>query len=177
MAIINSILSWVIKKRIHEVELFMKYPLEVQHELFGKLLKQAKGTEYGEKYEFGTISSAGKFRERVPVVSYEQLFPFISRIMKGEQNILWPSEVRWFAKSSGTTNAQSKFIPVTSEALDDCHFKGGKDLLSIYFNNHPNSKLFDGKGLAIGGSQQVNQLDPRSPGLITLFPPARAKCC
>jgi len=161
MAIINSILSWVIKKRIHEVELFMKYPLEVQHELFGKLLKQAKGTEYGEKYQFGSISSPGEFRNRVPVVSYEELFPFISRIMKGEQNILWPSEIRWFAKSSGTTNAQSKFIPVSPEALDDCHFKGGKDLLSIYFNNHPNSKLFDGKGLAIGGSQQVNQLDPR----------------
>lgn len=139
----------------------MKYPVEVQNELFSKLLKQAKGTEYGRKYDFAGISNPRQFRNRVPIVSYEQLFPFISRIMKGEQNLLWPSEIRWFAKSSGTTNAKSKFIPVSPEALDECHFKGGKDLLSIYFNNHPDSKLFDGKGLAIGGSQQVNQFDPK----------------
>ena len=142
------------------MELFKKYPLEVQNELFEKLLKQAKDTEYGKKYDFASISSQTQFSERVPVVSYEELFPYISRIMKGEQNLLWPSETRWFAKSSGTTNAKSKFIPVSPEALDDCHFKGGKDLLSIYFNNNPQSKLFDGKGLAIGGSQQINQFDP-----------------
>jgi len=160
MAIINSILSWVMKKRIHEVELFMKYPVEVQNELFEKLINQAKDTEYGKKYHFHTITNPAEFAERVPVVTYEELFPYISRIMKGEQNLLWPSEIRWFAKSSGTTNAKSKFIPVSQEALDDCHFKGGKDLLSIYINNHPNSKLFDGKVLAIGGSQQINQFDP-----------------
>lgn len=160
MALINSILSWVIKKRIHEVELFMKYPVEVQNELFSKLIKQAKGTEYGKKYHFHSIDSPKEFRNRVPLVSYEQLFPIISRIMQGEQNLLWPSEIRWFAKSSGTTNAKSKFIPVSPEALNDCHFKGGKDLLSIYLNNNPDSRLFDGKGLAIGGSQQVNKFDP-----------------
>jgi len=160
VAIINSILSWVIKKRIHEVELFMKYPVEVQEELFGRLIKQARDTEYGRKYEFASIDSKQDYRNRVPVVTYEELYPMISRIMQGEQNLLWPSEIRWFAKSSGTTNARSKFIPVSPEALDDCHFKGGKDLLSIYLNNYPDSKLFDGKGLAIGGSQQINQLDP-----------------
>jgi len=148
------------KKRIHEVELFMKYPVEVQNELFEKLINQAKDTEYGKKYHFHTITKPAEFAERVPVVTYEELFPYISRIMQGEQNLLWPSEIRWFAKSSGTTNAKSKFIPVSQEALDDCHFKGGKDLLSIYINNHPNSKLFDGKVLAIGGSQQINQFDP-----------------
>jgi hypothetical protein len=160
MAIINSILSWVMKKRIHEVELFMKYPVEVQNEWFGKLLKQARNTEYGKKYDFRSISNQQQYSERVPIVNYEELYPLISRIMQGEQNLLWPSEIRWFAKSSGTTNAKSKFIPVSPEALDDCHFKGGKDLLSIYFNNNPDSKLFDGKGLAIGGSQQINQMDP-----------------
>ena len=160
MAIINSILSWVMKKRIHEVELFMKYPTEVQNELFEYLIKQGKDTEYGRKYQFGSIKSPREFSQRVPVVNYEELFPYISRIMQGEQKLLWPSEIRWFAKSSGTTNAKSKFIPVSPEALDDCHFKGGKDLLSIYFNNNPDSKLFDGKGLAIGGSQQINQFDP-----------------
>jgi len=161
LALINSILSWVMQKRIHEVELFMKYPVEVQNELFEKLVKQAKDTEYGEKYHFHSITNHAEFAERVPVVTYEELFPYISRIMKGEQNLLWPSEIRWFAKSSGTTNAKSKFIPVSQEALDDCHFKGGKDLISIYINNHPSSKLFDGKGLAIGGSQQINQFDPK----------------
>ena len=80
--------------------------------------------------------------------------------MRGEQNILWPSEIKWFSKSSGTTNARSKFIPVSQEALEDCHFKGGKDLLSIYVNNYPDTKLFDGKGLAVGGSHQINELDP-----------------
>jgi hypothetical protein len=149
----------VIKKRIHEVELFMKYPVEVQIELLDKLLKQAKETEYGKKYDFQSITNPQEFKQRVPLVSYEELFPYISRIMQGEQKLLWPSEIRWFAKSSGTTNAKSKFIPVSTEALDECHFKGGKDLLSIYFNNYPDSKLFDGKGLAIGGSQQVNQFD------------------
>ncbi len=148
------------KKRIHEVELFMKFPVEVQHELFGQLVKQGRGTEYGKKYHFHSISKVSEFSERVPVVTYEQLFPYISRIMKGEQNLLWPSEIKWFAKSSGTTNAKSKFIPVSQEALDDCHFKGGKDLLSIYINNNPESKLFDGKALAIGGSQHINQFDP-----------------
>ena len=140
----------------------MKYPVEVQNELFEKLINQAKDTEYGKKYHFHTITKPAEFAERVPVVTYEELFPYISRIMQGEQNLLWPSEIRWFAKSSGTTNAKSKFIPVSQEALDDCHFKGGKDLLSIYINNHPNSKLFDGKVLAIGGSQQINQFDPNS---------------
>ena len=138
----------------------MKYPVEVQNEWFDKLIKQARDTEYGRNFEFGSISNQKDFSNRVPVVTYEELYPIISRIMQGEQNLLWPSEIRWFAKSSGTTNANSKFIPVSPEALDECHFKGGKDLLSIYFNNHPESKLFDGKGLAIGGSQQINQLDP-----------------
>jgi len=161
MAFINSILSWVMKKRIHEVELFMKYPNEVQNEIFEKLIKQATVTEYGQKFHFKSIANPETFTQRVPVVTYEDLFPYISRIMQGEQNVLWPSAIRWFAKSSGTTNAKSKFIPVSPEALDDCHFKGGKDLLSIYINNNPGSKLFDGKGLAIGGSQQINQMDPK----------------
>jgi hypothetical protein len=81
-------------------------------------------------------------------------------MMRGEQNVLWPSEIKWFSKSSGTTNARSKFIPVSQEALEDCHFKGGKDMLSIYVNNHPDTKLFDGKGLAVGGSHQINEMDP-----------------
>jgi hypothetical protein len=159
MPILNSIATWVIKKRIHQIELFLKYPLEVQDELIKKLLQQAKNTAFGKMYGFGDITTIQSFRERVPVHSYEQLFPYIERQLKGEQNVLWPTEVKWFAKSSGTTNDRSKFIPVSQEALDDCHFKGGKDMISIYINNYPETKLFTGKSLAIGGSQQINQFD------------------
>ncbi len=160
MGLLNSILTWVMKKRIHQIELFMKYPHEVQDEIFRKLIQTARHTKFGQQYDFGSITSYSQFRDRVPVHSYEQIFPYIERLMRGEQNILWPSEVKWFSKSSGTTNARSKFIPVSEEALEDCHFKGGKDLLSIYVNNYPDTKIFDGKGLAVGGSHQVNEFDP-----------------
>ncbi|MBI3481816.1 MAG: GH3 auxin-responsive promoter family protein [Bacteroidetes bacterium] len=160
MQILNSILTWVMKKRIHQIELFMKYPDEVQEEVLKRLLSTASFTEFGRKYSFDEIVNYEDFKRRVPVHTYEQLFPHIERLMRGEQNILWPSEVKWFAKSSGTTNARSKFIPVSPEALEECHFKGGKDLLSIYVNNFPETKIFDGKGLAIGGSYQVNEFDP-----------------
>jgi len=160
MGLINSILTWVMQKRIHQIELFIKYPHEVQEELFKKLVLTARNTEFGNRYDFSSIHSYETFRERIPIHAYEETFPYIDRLMKGEQNILWPSEIKWFSKSSGTTNARSKFIPVSQEALDDCHFKGGKDLLSIYVNNYPDTKLFDGKGLAVGGSHQINELDP-----------------
>ena len=162
MEIIHSILSWVMKKRIHDIELFMKYPVEVQEELARKLIRTAQHTEFGKKYDFASIKSSGQYRERVPINTYESIYPYIDRLLKGEQNVLWPSEIKWFAKSSGTTNAKSKFIPVSPEALDECHFKGGKDMLSIYLNNVPESKIFSGKGLAIGGSQQINQFDINS---------------
>ncbi|WP_254082584.1 GH3 auxin-responsive promoter family protein [Dawidia cretensis] len=148
------------QKRIHQMELFMKYPHEVQDELFKKLLQTGRLTEFGSRYDFGSIHTYDQYRERVPIHSYETLFPYIERQMRGEQNLLWPSEIKWFSKSSGTTNARSKFIPVSQEALEDCHFKGGKDLLSIYVNNYPDTKLFDGKGLAVGGSHRINELDP-----------------
>ncbi|MFY0653320.1 MAG: GH3 auxin-responsive promoter family protein [Cyclobacteriaceae bacterium] len=148
------------QKRIHQMELFMKYPHEVQDEILKKLIRTAKSTEFGKKYKFGSIERLDQFKDRVPVHQYESLFPYIERRMKGEQNLLWPTDVKWFAKSSGTTNARSKFIPVSPEALDDCHFKGGKDLISIYVNNFPESKMFAGKGLAIGGSHQINEYDP-----------------
>ena len=162
MQILNSILTWVMKKRIHQIELFMKYPLEVQDEVLKRLLSTAQSTEFGERYGFDDLINYDDFKNRVPVHTYEQLFPYIERQMRGEQNILWPSEIKWFAKSSGTTNARSKFIPVSTEALEDCHFKGGKDLLSIYVNNYPDTQIFSGKGLGVGGSHQVNEYDPTS---------------
>lgn len=159
MGLINSILTWVMKKRIHQIELFMKYPHDVQEEIFRRLVTEASTTEFGKKYGYSDIETPAQFRQRVPVSTYEQLFPYIKRLMRGEQNILWPTEITWFSKSSGTTNQRSKFIPVSQEALEECHFKGGKDLISIYVNNFPETKLFDGKGLAVGGSHQINEYD------------------
>ena len=147
------------KKRIHQIELFMKYPHDVQEELFKRLVKEASATEFGKKYGFSDIENTTQYRERVPVFTYETIFPYIKRLMRGEQNILWPTEITWFSKSSGTTNQRSKFIPVSQEALEECHFKGGKDLISIYVNNFPDTRLFDGKGLAVGGSHQINEYD------------------
>lgn len=159
MGLFNSILTWVMKKRIHQIELFMKYPHDVQDELFRRLISEASATEFGKKYGFSDIGAVATFQDRVPVSTYEQLYPYIKRLMRGEQNILWPSEITWFSKSSGTTNQRSKFIPVSQEALEECHFKGGKDLISIYVNNYPETQLFDGKGLAVGGSHQINEYD------------------
>lgn len=162
MQILNSIVTWVMKKRIHQIELFMKYPHEVQDEVLKRLLNTARFTEFGQRYSFEDIVNSDDFKKRVPVHTYEQLYPFIDRLLRGEQNVLWPTEIKWFAKSSGTTNARSKFIPVSPESLEDCHFKGGKDLLSIYVNNYPNTNIFSGKGLGVGGSYQVNEFDPTS---------------
>lgn len=148
------------KKRIHQMELFMKYPHDVQDEVLKKLLTAGRYSEFGQKYAFDDLLNYEDYKKRVPIHTYEQLFPYIERLLRGEQNILWPNEVKWFAKSSGTTNARSKFIPVTKDALEESHFKGGKDLLSIFINNYPDTKIFSGKGLAIGGSYRVNEFDP-----------------
>ncbi len=158
MAIISSVLSWFMKQRIHQIELFMKYPGEVQHDLLRSLVMTARYTEFGRKYDFSSISGPRSFRERVPLQDYETMKPWIMRLKAGEEHLLWPSDIRWFAKSSGTTNDKSKFIPVSPEALEECHYKGGKDLLCIYFHNNPETKLFDGKLLSLGGSHQVNAL-------------------
>lgn len=147
------------KKRIHQVELFIKYPHEVQHEWFRRLILSAMSTEWGRTFDYSSIRSYDQFRERVPVQDYENMKPYIFRLKQGEQNILWPSEVKWFAKSSGTTSAKSKFIPVTQEALEECHFKGGKDLLTFYCNNNPETKLFNGKLLSLGGSHKINSFN------------------
>ena len=153
--IINSIASWLLKKRFHQIELFLKYPEEVQEEVLLQLLELAEDTELGAKYEFGSIENYKTFRERVPIRSYEQIEPLIERTRRGEQNIFWPTSIKWFAKSSGTTNAKSKFIPVSAEALEDCHYKSAKDLLCLYLNNNENSELFLGKSLRLGGSKEL----------------------
>ena len=130
----NSIFGWVIKKRIHQIDLFRKYPLEVQNELLTTLIQAAKDTEFGIKYDFNSIKNHSEFQSQVPLQDYEDVKIYVDRLIKGEINLLWPGETKWFAKSSGTTSDRSKFIPVTKESLEDCHYKGGKDLLALYYN-------------------------------------------
>lgn len=159
MALLNSVLSWLMKKRIHQIELFMKYPHDVQTEWFKKLITSARDTEWGKMYDYKSIASYEEFKKRMPVSDYDALKPYIDRVRAGEQNILWNTEIKWFAKSSGTTSDKSKFIPVSTESLEECHFKAGKDLLSIYCNNHPETNIFEGKGLGMGGSHTFREVN------------------
>ncbi|MDC1492985.1 GH3 auxin-responsive promoter family protein [Flavobacteriaceae bacterium] len=152
---INSITSWFLKKRIHQIELFLKYPNEVQNEVLLKLLSSAKNTSVGKLYEFHSIKNYKEFSERVPVSSYEEISEMIDRSRKGEKNIFWETDIKWFAKSSGTTNSKSKFIPISQESLVDCHYAANKDLLCLYLSNNENSKLFEGKNLKLGGSKST----------------------
>lgn len=156
MPLLNSFASWLMTKRMHQIELFKKYPHEVQYEWFRKLITAAKNTEWGKKFDYASIQKPEQFRERVPLQDYDSLKPYIQRIRRGEQNILWNTEIKWFAKSSGTTSDKSKFIPVSREALEECHFKGGKDMIAIHCANHPDTHLFTGKNLALGGSHKTD---------------------
>jgi hypothetical protein len=153
--IFNSVASFFLKRRISQIELFKDYPIEVQQEVLRKLVVYSIDTEIGKKFEFKTIRHYNDFKERVPIVAYEDIYKDIERNRKGEQNIFWRTSIKWFAKSSGTTNAKSKFIPISFESLDDCHYKAGKDMLSLYFNNNINSELLLGKCLRLGGSKDI----------------------
>lgn len=153
---LNSFFSWVIKKRLHQIDLFMKYPVEVQNELFSRLMDEAALTRFGLEHGFANFKTIKDFKNAVPIRSYEEFKPYIDLLREGEQNILWPSKLKWFAKSSGTTDARSKFIPVSKEALEECHYKGGKDLLALYYSQRPNARIYDGKSLVMGGSSKIN---------------------
>ncbi len=157
MPILNSIISLVNIRRLSQIEHFKTNPEEVQQEQIFHLIKTAKNTEIGKYYDFASIKTIKDFQERVPVQKYEQMETVINKIRHGDRNVLWPGETKWFAKSSGTTSSKSKFIPVSKESLEDCHFRGGKDVLAIYNHLYPETELFSGKGLTLGGSQQLNK--------------------
>ena len=120
--LVNSVASWFLKKRFHQIDLFLKYPYDVQNELLVNLLEGAENTELGLKYGFKSIESYREFANRVPVSTYEMYEELIERSLKGEQNIFWSKPIKWFAKSSGTTNSKSKFIPVSGASLENCHY-------------------------------------------------------
>ncbi|MEL7587314.1 MAG: GH3 auxin-responsive promoter family protein [Prolixibacteraceae bacterium] len=162
MPILNSIINWINFKRIYEIDLFKEHPVETQREVLFELLDEAKNTAIGEKYDFSTITTEAEFKNRIPLQRYEDFAPFVDRLMKGEKNLLWPGEIKWFAKSSGTTNDKSKFIPVSKQSLEDVHYRGVKDVFAIYLKNNPESKVLSGKTLILGGSHQINQFNNNS---------------
>ena len=128
-----------------------------QLEVFHSLVRAARYTAWGRKYDYGTITDPENFRQRVPLQDYEDVKPYVERLRKGEQNLLWPTDMKWFAKSSGTTGDRSKYIPVSREALEDCHYKGGKDLIAFHYQHFPESKLYQGMSLVVGGSSTIEQ--------------------
>jgi hypothetical protein len=162
MPLLNSIISWVNVKRLHQIDLFRKYPFDVQQEVFFRLVEQASRTTWGIQYGYDSITSIREYQQRVPVSTYDGFKPYIKRLREGEQNLLWPTEIKWFAKSSGTTSDKSKFIPVSFEALEDCHFRGGKDVIAFYTRERPENGILKGKGLTLGGSAEVNKFSNES---------------
>ena len=142
--------------RRRELERYINKGEEMQHEILQYLVKRGKDTEYGRKYLFSTINNYNDFAQNIPLNTYEELKGYIERMRHVERNILWPGQVKWYAKSSGTTNDKSKFIPITHEGLQNVHYQGGKDVLAYYLSNNPDSKLFSGKGLILGGSHSPN---------------------
>lgn len=162
MPILPSVVRRVNARRLSQIEHFRKYPVETQEKVLSEIVKSAESTEWGKKYDFHSIRSVEDFQSRMPVRNYDDYVPFIDRLIKGEKDITWPGEVRWFAKSSGTTSAKSKFIPVSRESLWNCHYQAAKDILAIYAVNYPETKIFSGKALTLGGSNKINQLNSRS---------------
>lgn len=155
-------MSWYLKRRIPAMEHAFEHAAEVQFEMFKMLLPQASRTSFGRDYQLKDIKTIEEYRNRVPLFTYDDLKPYIKRVMQGEQKVLWPGDINWFAKSSGTTSDKSKFIPVSYDALEDCQFRGSRDVLAWYYYHNPEAKVFQGKGLIIGGSHQVNELSPNS---------------
>jgi hypothetical protein len=159
MKLFSPAISRLARMRHWRIEQWQNDPIAAQREVLQDLVTHGQYTEFGRKYGFNDLFSIRKFKEAVPIHEYEDLKPYIERIMLGEENILWNTPVNWFAKSSGTTSDKSKFIPITQESLEDCHFQGAKDVLTLYYNNRNESDLLTGKGLVIGGSHQISQVN------------------
>lgn len=162
MYLLNQSFNWILKQRLARLQHSIQNPIEVQEALLHKLIQKAKDTEYAKIFDYNTIDSKKEFKERVPLCTYEQLYSYIEQILQGKSNVLWPTPIKWFAKSSGTTNDRSKFIPVSAEALKEGHYKAGKDMLAIYLANYPQSQLSQGKSLAMAGSLYANNFCPGS---------------
>lgn len=157
MSVLNAIVSYFVKSKIDRIEYFINNPFKVQKDVFTNLIVKGKRTLFGRKFGFDDVKTISDFQKNVPISTYEELFPYIEKMLNGKQNMLWNEPVKWFSKSSGTTNDRSKYIPLPDECLEEVHYKGGKDLIAIYLHNKPESNFFLGKGLALGGSLQSNE--------------------
>lgn len=159
MKLLSPAISRLARIRHWRIEQWATDPISAQREVLQDLITHGQYTEFGRKYGFNQLFNIRKFKETVPIHEYEDLKPYIERIMQGEENVLWNTPVNWFAKSSGTTSEKSKFIPITKESLEDCHFQSAKDVLTMYYNNRSESDLLTGKGLVIGGSHQISPIN------------------
>lgn len=159
MKLLSSTISRLARMRLWRIKNWTNHPMESQREVLQNLVTSAQYTLFGKQYQFSNLFSIKEFKRRVPVHEYEQLFPYIERMLAGEENVLWNTPVKWFAKSSGTSNNKSKFIPISEDSLKENHFKASKDVLSNYYKNFPSSDLLTGKGLVIGGSHQLNSIN------------------
>ena len=162
MPIIPSIVKWLNTNRIRQIDYFKKYPFEIQNDTLLKIIASAASTEWGRKYDYASVRSVRDYQSRIPVRTYDEYLPYIERMRNGERNLTWPGEIKWFAKSSGTTSSKSKFIPISKESLWECHYQAAKDVLSLYTYNNPDTGIFSGKALTLGGSNKINQSGHRS---------------
>jgi len=159
MKLLSPAISQLARMRLWRIEAWMQHPVASQREVLQDLVTSAQYTEFGKKHNFSDLFSTRDFKKAIPIHEYDDLKPYIMRMMQGEENLLWNTPVYWFAKSSGTTSDKSKFIPVSEESLEDCHYKAAKDVLTLYYNFNPDSDLLTGKGLVIGGSHTINQVN------------------
>ena len=159
MKLLSAAISKIARARLWRIKNWTDYPVTAQREVLQSLITEAQYTDFGKKHGFSSLFSVKEFKERVPIQEYETLRLYIQRMMNGEENVLWDSPVKWFAKSSGTTSDKSKFIPISEESLQENHFKASKDVLTNYYKNFPSSNLLMGKGLVVGGSHQINQFN------------------
>lgn len=153
---ITSLLGGVFKSRQTHIEAYTHNSEEIQRRVMTHLVQQGQRTQYGKTWGMNNVRTYEDFANRMPVTTYEELKEPIDRMRHGEADVLWPGVVKWFAKSSGTTNDKSKFIPVSADGLKNIHYKGGKDAVALYLRNNPKSKLFDGRSLILGGSHSPN---------------------
>jgi hypothetical protein len=159
MKLLSPAISRLARMRSWRIDSWMNNPVAAQREVLQDLVTSAQYTEFGRKHNFSKLFSIKEFKKQVPIHEYDDLKPYILRMMEGEENILWNTPISWFAKSSGTTSDKSKFIPISQESLTDTHFKASKDVLTNYYNHYPESDLLTGKSLVVGGSHQINQVN------------------
>ena len=158
----TSLVRPLFRQRLNALSRYTTHTKDLQREVLQRLLQRASATEYGRRHGFARMESYANFHNDVPLNSYEELKDYIDRMRHGESDLLWPGQVKWYAKSSGTTNDKSKFIPVSKEGLDNIHYRGGKDTVGLYLRINPNSCLMDGKSLILGGSHSPNYNLPNS---------------